>query len=86
MPEYSNDTFCDDENNNEECNWDGGACCQGSLFNFHWEEYCDECECLDPDAGTVCLWMDHWPWMSVLRGIFLSLMCEEIFKNGSNII
>ena len=30
--------------------------------------------------------MDHWPWMPELRDIFLSLICEEIFKNGSNII
>ena len=32
------------------------------------------------------LYMDHWLWMPELRGIFLSSMCEEIFKNGSNII
>ena len=30
--------------------------------------------------------MDHWPWMPELRGIFLSLICEEILRNGSNII
>ena len=30
--------------------------------------------------------MDHWPWMPELRGIFLSLTYEEIFKNGINII
>ena len=32
------------------------------------------------------LTMDHWPWMPELRDIFLSLIYEEIFKNGSNII
>ena len=30
--------------------------------------------------------MDHWPWMPELRDIFLSLIYEETFKNGSNII
>ena len=32
------------------------------------------------------LGMDHWPWMPELRDIFLSLIYEETFKNGSNII
>ena len=33
-----------------------------------------------------CQCKDHWPWMTELRGIFLSLMFEDIFENGSNII
>ena len=36
--------------------------------------------------NTLYQIMDHWPWMPELRGIFLSLICEEIFKNGNNII
>ena len=35
---------------------------------------------------TESLTMDDQPWMPELRGIFLSLICEEIFKNGTNII
>ena len=38
------DNYCDDENNNEECNWDGGDCC-GDNVNT---EYCDFCDCLEP--------------------------------------
>ena len=37
-------------------------------------------------AVSMGLAMDHWPWMPELKGIFLCLICEEIFKNGSNII
>ena len=36
--------------------------------------------------STGTLTMDHWPWIPELKGIFLSLMHEEIFENGSNII
>ena len=36
-----------DENNNEECGWDGGDCC-GDNVNT---QYCSACECLDPNAG-----------------------------------
>ena len=38
------DDYCDDDNNNEGCEWDGGDCC-GSNVNTH---YCYDCECLDP--------------------------------------
>ena len=33
--------YCDDENNNMECNYDGDDCC-GSLVNT---EHCNFCEC-----------------------------------------
>ena len=36
-----------DDNNNEECGWDGGDCC-GDNVNT---QYCSACECLDPNAG-----------------------------------
>ena len=26
-PQWATDKYCDDENNNAGCNWDGGACC-----------------------------------------------------------
>ena len=34
------DTFCDDENNNPECDYDGGDCCGGQLT------YCSVCWCV----------------------------------------
>ena len=51
FPIFSDDEYCDDENNNPECNWDGGACC-GNTFSG-WDTYCSDCQCLDPNAGTI---------------------------------
>ena len=36
--------YCNDENNNIECEWDGGDCC-GDNVNI---AYCTFCQCLDP--------------------------------------
>ena len=41
------DLYCDDQNNNEECEWDGGDCCQGSAAMDGWDDYCNECQCLN---------------------------------------
>ena len=38
------DGECDDYNNNEKCQWDGGDCCGANVK----KNYCDKCECLDP--------------------------------------
>ena len=54
-PNFADDMFCDDINNNKECNWDGGACCQESFVFMNWNQFCEACECLDPDAGIDCL-------------------------------
>ena len=45
-PEYSQDVYCDDENNNAGCNWDDGACCDNDYYE--WDKYCTDCECLEP--------------------------------------
>ena len=42
IPEYYGDNYCDDENNNEACFFDGGDCC-GSNVNTNC---CTECLCL----------------------------------------
>ena len=39
------DKFCDDDNNNGACAWDGGDCC-GDNVN---KQYCTACKCLDPE-------------------------------------
>ena len=38
---YAGDGFCDDENNNADCNYDGGDCC---LLDVN-SEHCSECVC-----------------------------------------
>ena len=47
-PKWATDKWCDDENNNVGCNWDGGACCNNNFIN--WDLYCKDCECLE--SGT----------------------------------
>jgi len=44
-PQWENDDYCDDENNNEGCNWDGGDCCFNNATG--WDNYCTDCECLE---------------------------------------
>ena len=45
---YISDNYCDDESNNEVCDWDGGDCCGDNVYT----DYCDDCECLDPDGTS----------------------------------
>ena len=42
-PNWANDQWCDDANNNAQCNWDGGACCNNNYAG--WDDYCIDCEC-----------------------------------------
>ncbi len=35
---HGGDSYCDDENNNAACNYDGGACCNNS--NEAWNSFC----------------------------------------------
>ena len=42
-PKFKGDKYCDDDNNNCACNWDGGDCCgQGNNYKF-----CKDCSCKD---------------------------------------
>ena len=41
-PEWIDDGYCDDINNNEGCEYDGGDCC-GVYMN---KRFCIECECI----------------------------------------
>merc|ERR1711983_366616 len=57
FPQWQGDGYCDDDNNNDGCDYDGGDCC-GDDVNT---KFCTECECLDPDfedGGDDCedLW------------------------------
>ena len=41
---------CDDAQNIEVCDWDGGDCCNNE--NPGWNDYCDDCKCLDPEFNS----------------------------------
>ena len=45
-PQWFGDNYCDDDNNNEECGWDGDDCCGADVDTT----YCSACECLDPQG------------------------------------
>ena len=53
MPEYVGDSFCDDENNNAGCDYDGGDCC-GNIN----DTYYNVCQCLDP--SFQCQYSDNY--------------------------
>ena len=46
---YINDGYCDDQNNNANCEYDGGDCC-GDNVDASW---CTLCQCLDPTYTTT---------------------------------
>ena len=48
--EWAGDNFCDDENNNPECGFDGGDCCDNA--GEGWDNYCSLCECLEMPETT----------------------------------
>ena len=48
-PEYKGDGYCDDDNNNAGCDFDGGDCC-GDDVNTR---YCKECECKEKLTTTT---------------------------------
>ena len=43
IEDWIGDDYCDDINNNIDCNFDGGDCC-GANVNT---DYCDECLCIE---------------------------------------
>jgi len=48
-PKFQGDGNCDDNNNNEGCQYDGGDCCANSLESgLVKKKYCTECKCMDP--------------------------------------
>ena len=48
-PDWQADNYCNDIDNNAECNYDGGDCCGADVDTT----YCQDCQCLDPDFTTT---------------------------------
>jgi hypothetical protein len=51
LPRNLGDGFCDDEANNEECEFDKGDCC---LLDAKSKDYCDECICKERKEPETC--------------------------------
>ena len=47
FPDFKGDGCCDDENNLEACEYDGGDCCGSDVDTI----CCIECQCSDPNYG-----------------------------------
>merc|ERR1719228_1493538 len=43
IPHWFGDSYCDDENNNADCGFDGGDCCGDDVNTT----YCSACDCLE---------------------------------------
>ena len=50
---YKDDGYCDDENNNAGCDWDGGDCCGDNVDTY----FCNKCECLDPQYSGMFVYL-----------------------------
>ena len=49
-PSVVGDGFCNDQTNNENCNYDGGDCCGSCVVKNH----CTQCACLGgPDTTNI---------------------------------
>merc|ERR1719367_353667 len=57
-PHWKGDDYCDDENNNAACDFDGGDCCQEDPIKG-WDNYCKECECLEAKCDEKT---ESHPW------------------------
>ena len=51
IPEWIGDGFCDDENNNAQCQFDLGDCCNNK--NPGWDQFCTVCECLQSNTTSI---------------------------------
>ena len=47
--DYIGDLYCDDENNNIFCQFDGGDCCNSQMTQLN---FCEECACF---KGKYCI-------------------------------
>merc|ERR1712232_768738 len=54
MGAFQGDDYCDDGNNNDGCDWDGGDCCGPTYPNINRFDYCTDCMCADPDYMNPC--------------------------------
>jgi len=54
-PQWKGDGFCDDDNNNDACDFDGGDCCGDNVQTT----YCSACQCLACADNYPTWWGDN---------------------------
>ena len=59
-PDYSGDGICDDQNNNADCDFDGGDCCGPHVD----KTFCIKCECLENNQESDENFLDFFRSLS----------------------
>ena len=77
---WINDNYCDDDNNNVECEWDGGDCCGSNVNTL----FCSACECLDPDPEIEHFCSTENPCKGDEGDCDSDDECQGNFKCGTN--
>jgi len=72
-PNWKGDGYCDDENNNAGCDYDGGDCCNNT--KPHWDHFCTKCECLEPPPTTTPVPCEN-------SGEYCECECERLFNQN----
>ena len=67
--DYIGDGYCDDGNNNADCEYDGGDCC-GLDINT---DYCDECNCFELGGSNSSYGTTMPPTITVDGNFFVIL-------------
>lgn len=81
--ELIGDDICDDSNNNEACDYDGGDCCPSTCLSddselYYCDFYADPRKCFDPIA------IDYNPTYENCKGDFWDLGNAECNANNNN--
>ena len=66
--DYKGDGSCDDQNNDADCDYDGGDCCGADVVT----DYCEQCACNDPGISRTQMYF--------IAGILVLLWC--VFSVG----
>ena len=86
-PSWANDQWCDDENNNAQCNWDGGACCNNNYSG--WDTYCTDCECKESSTTPTPVTTPTTPTTPTISTTLSTLspfICGDNFSGPSGTI
>ena len=76
-PNIQSDGSCDDVNNNDNCEYDGGDCCGENVVTV----FCYLCQCLDPTYTTMT---PHSPLQTSNSKFTTTLSSECYYSKGDD--
>ena len=71
-PSWIGDGYCDDDTNNEPCEYDGGDCCVSDIDT----QYCTECQCIEHNTTAVNTTAPNDIGAGLSLGEFTSAACQ----------